>query len=67
MKGRGLGGIPNYEAAETTDENPERVAVLQRLTRAYLRTALDPASDAWQRARAVLAEQGGEAGRIDGK
>jgi hypothetical protein len=27
-----LGGIPGYEVAETTDENPERVAVLQRLS-----------------------------------
>ena len=35
-----LGGIGGYEVAETTDENPRRVAVLQRLTWAYLRSAL---------------------------
>ena len=35
-----LGGIVGYEVAETTDENPERVAVIQRLSTAYLRTAL---------------------------
>ncbi|WP_426503480.1 alpha/beta hydrolase family protein [Dactylosporangium sp. McL0621] len=32
-----LGGISGYESAETTDENPERVALIQRLTTAYLR------------------------------
>ncbi|WP_033293503.1 alpha/beta hydrolase family protein [Amycolatopsis jejuensis] len=42
-----LGGIPGYEAKETTDESPERVALLQELTVAYLRSALDPADDSW--------------------
>lgn len=46
----GLGGIVGYEVAETTDENPERVAVIQRLTTAYLRTALH-ADDTWDAAR----------------
>jgi len=32
-----LGGISGYHAAETTDENPERVALIQRVTTAYLR------------------------------
>jgi predicted dienelactone hydrolase len=32
----GLGGVSGYDAAETTDENPERVAAVQRLTCAYL-------------------------------
>jgi predicted dienelactone hydrolase len=32
-----LGGISGYEAAETTDENPGRVALVQRVTTAYLR------------------------------
>ncbi|MGH8964729.1 MAG: alpha/beta hydrolase family protein, partial [Actinomycetes bacterium] len=32
-----LGGIAGYEANETTDENPERVALIQQLTLAYLR------------------------------
>ncbi len=35
-----LGGIPGYEVAETTDENPERVAVIQRMSTVYLRAAL---------------------------
>ncbi|XVU23980.1 alpha/beta hydrolase family protein [Actinoplanes sp. CA-054009] len=32
-----LGGIPGYEARETTDEDPARLALLQKLTTAYLR------------------------------
>ncbi|MFI8523963.1 alpha/beta hydrolase family protein [Promicromonospora sukumoe] len=62
-----LGGIPNWEAAETTDENPERVAALQRLTTAYLRSALDPTDTGWAKATAALAETGGALGRIDKK
>ena len=42
-----LGGIPGYEAAETTDESPERVALIRRLSTAWLRSALDPANPAW--------------------
>ncbi|OBZ97151.1 chlorophyllase [Pararhizobium polonicum] len=41
-----LGGIPGYEARETTDERPQRVAAIQRLSTAFLRSALysgDPA------------------------
>ncbi|OON76633.1 alpha/beta hydrolase family protein [Streptomyces tsukubensis] len=62
-----LGGIPNWEAAETTDENPERVAVLQRLTTAYLRSALNPSDTSWNRAVSALAETGTAIGRIDSK
>ena len=35
-----LGGIAGYEAKETTDENPERVALIQRASWAYVRHAL---------------------------
>ncbi|WP_134727338.1 MULTISPECIES: alpha/beta hydrolase family protein [Amycolatopsis] len=42
-----LGGISGYEAKETTDEHPERVALQQRLTTAYLRSALIPGDDSW--------------------
>ncbi|NGO68912.1 alpha/beta hydrolase family protein [Streptomyces boncukensis] len=62
-----LGGIPNWEAAETTDESPERVAVLQRLTTAYLRSALNPSDTGWNRAAAALADAGTAIGRIDSK
>ncbi|MBM7502766.1 dienelactone hydrolase [Agromyces aurantiacus] len=62
-----LGGIPNHEAAETTDENPERVAVLARLTAAYLRSAATGDASAWDRARDAFAGDGGVLGRIDSK
>ena len=35
-----LGGIADFNAAETTDENPERVSTLQRFTLAYLQAVL---------------------------
>lgn len=62
-----LGGIPGYEVAETTDENPERVAVLQRLTTAYLRSALVPTDDSWAAARSALNESTDPLGRVDTK
>jgi hypothetical protein len=47
-----LGGISGYASTETTDESPERVALLQRLTLAYLRGALSPADTGWSAASA---------------
>ncbi|GAB7048166.1 alpha/beta hydrolase family protein [Catenuloplanes indicus] len=40
-----LGGIAGYAVTETTDENPERVAFIQRVTTAYLRGETLPGSD----------------------
>ncbi len=62
-----LGGISGYDAAETTDENPERVAAVQRLTWAYLRTALYPEDPAWPAARAALMDAPDPLGRIESK
>lgn len=62
-----LGGIPGYEAAETTDESPERLAALQRLTWAYLRTALDPGDPAWPAAKAAFTENPDPLGRIESR
>lgn len=62
-----LGGIPGYEVAETTDENPERVAVLQRMSTAYLRTALQLDADGWAAARAALADITNPIGHVDSK
>jgi dienelactone hydrolase len=42
-----LGGISAYESTETTDESPERVALIQRLTWAYLRDALGLKDSTW--------------------
>ncbi|RFU87953.1 chlorophyllase [Streptomyces triticagri] len=62
-----LGGISGYDAAETTDESPARVALLQRLTTAYLRSALDPGDTSWKSAAAALAEDAEPIGSIDSK
>ncbi|MFD2418870.1 alpha/beta hydrolase family protein [Amycolatopsis pigmentata] len=62
-----LGGIAGYEAAETTDENPERVALIQRLTSAYLRSALYPEDSGWSAARAALKDASDPLGRIEYK
>jgi len=62
-----LGGIPGYNVTETTDENPERVALIQRLTWAYLRNALDPEDSSWSAARTALMESPNPLGRIESK
>jgi len=62
-----LGGVAGYDAAETTDENPERLAAVQRLTWAYLRTALYPEDSSWPAARTALMESPNPLGRIESK
>lgn len=44
-----FGGITGFDAAETTDENPDRVAQLRTLIWAYLRSALYPQDTAWDK------------------
>lgn len=61
-----LGRISGYDAAECSDESPERVAVVQRLTWAYLRSALYPEDPAWSCACAAL-EGLGTLGRVESK
>jgi predicted dienelactone hydrolase len=61
----GLGGISGYDVAETTDENPARVAAVQRLTWAYLRTQLTPGDPAWQAACEALADGPQAVGRVE--
>ena len=43
-----LGGIPGYEAPETTDERSQRVAAIQRLSTSFLRSALYPGDPAFR-------------------
>jgi hypothetical protein len=62
-----LGGIPGYEARETTDERPERVAAIQRLSAGFLRSALDAGNPAWQEAVAALAADPAPEGSIEAK
>ena len=63
----GLGGIAGYDVAETTDENPERVAAVAWLTWAYLRATLYPGDFAWQAARDTLTAGPTSFGRTESK
>lgn len=65
--GHGLGGVAGYDAAETTDENLARVAAVQRLSWAYLRTALYSEDPAWQLATATLHDDPEPLGRVENK
>jgi fermentation-respiration switch protein FrsA (DUF1100 family) len=49
-----MGGITGHSVTETTDENPERVALVQQVTTAYLRSALGLEDDGWSQARTDL-------------
>ncbi|MFB8380616.1 alpha/beta hydrolase family protein [Streptomyces rubiginosohelvolus] len=51
-----LGGISGYRSAETTDENPDRLALVQQVTLAYLRHITGTDHTDWNNARAVLAD-----------
>ncbi|MFI2489450.1 alpha/beta hydrolase family protein [Promicromonospora kroppenstedtii] len=62
-----LGGIGGYAISETTDEHPERVALIQRLTWAYLRDALGIEGSSWAAARADLATSSNPLGRIESR
>jgi predicted dienelactone hydrolase len=49
-----FGGVSGWSAAETDDESPERLASVQRMTCAYLRSALYEGDDAWAQACKAL-------------
>lgn len=63
----GLGGVSGYDVAETTDESPERVSAVQRLTWAYLRTELCPGDSAWQAASDALTADPKPLGRVESR
>ncbi|MDP4096191.1 alpha/beta fold hydrolase [Paenibacillus sp. P96] len=62
-----LGGISGYDVKETTDESPERVALIQRVTWAYLRNALGLDDSSWAAVRTALEESANPLGRIESK
>ncbi|TGG91726.1 alpha/beta fold hydrolase [Natronospirillum operosum] len=63
-----LGGIPGYDARETgDDEKPDTLAAVQRLTWAYLMSALNPVDTAWQEAQEALKDRASALGQIDTK
>ena len=59
-------GISGYDAAETKNESPERVAAVQRMTAAYLRSALYDERSTWEVATQAL-HQVGSIGKIESK
>ncbi|OUC99976.1 alpha/beta hydrolase family protein [Streptosporangium minutum] len=63
----GLGGVSGYDVAETTDESPARVSVVQRLTWAYLRAELYPGDPAWQAACDALTAGPDPLGQVESK
>ncbi|MEU2353949.1 chlorophyllase [Streptomyces misionensis] len=63
----GLGGIQGANDTRTTDESPERVALVQQATLAYLRTALGLDQGAWTTVRRALAAADAPLGSIDSK
>jgi hypothetical protein len=62
-----LGGVSGYDVAETTDENPERVATVQLLTWAYLRSQLYAVDSSWQEAQKALTGAAKPLGRVESK
>jgi predicted dienelactone hydrolase len=46
-----LGGINGYDDTHTTDESPDRVALVREASTAYLRTALGIERESWERVR----------------
>lgn len=62
-----LGGIAGYEVAETTDESPARVALIQQLTTVFLRSALHPEDTGWRAAVAALEEDPKPLGKLQSK
>ena len=62
-----LGGISGYNVTETTDENPERVALIQQFTLAYLRTTLYHDDASLLAARKTLMESPNSLGRFESK
>lgn len=62
-----LGGIPGYEARETTDERPQRVAAIQRLSTSFLRSTLYPGDPAFSDTVATLAADAAPEGSVETK
>ncbi|KAK9728938.1 hypothetical protein K7432_000690 [Basidiobolus ranarum] len=50
----GFGGISGWDAGETLDESPERLAAVQRMTLAYLKSQLYDGDRAWTEACQAL-------------
>lgn len=62
-----LGGISGYEVTETTDEKPERVALIQKMSLAFFNSQLYSDSSYWSAACEELNETSNPLGRVECK
>ena len=62
-----LGGVCGHEVAETTDASPSRVALIQRLTTAFLRGALHADDTDWRAEVTTLAADPSPLGELRSK
>ncbi len=65
--GHGLGGVSGWDAAETTDEDPDRVQLVSTMTAAYLLTQLGIDDAAWSTACATFERSHSAAGHVESK
>lgn len=63
----GLGGIAGYDAKETDDEDPDRLAITQKMTSAYLKSALYEDDNTWKQASEALGAFASKHAHIEGK
>ena len=52
----GLGGVAGWDAAETKDESPELLGIVQRMTWTYLKSALFEEDETWSEACKMFKE-----------
>lgn len=62
-----FGGISGYDARETSDENPERVAFVCESILAYIRSTFDPKDSSWEDTKKTLNGIKGALGSIESK
>ncbi|TXS41069.1 chlorophyllase [Streptomyces sp. uw30] len=62
-----LGGVSGHEVAETTDENPARVALIQQLSTAFLHSALGGEDAGWKAAVTALEDAPDPLGTLQSK
>lgn len=62
----GFGGVSGWDAGETQDESPERLAAVQRVAWAYIKSQLYPEDGAWAEVQKAM-EGLPELGRIESK
>lgn len=62
-----LGGISGFDAKETTDEDPDRLEAVARMTWAWLRTIFDDSDEAWPAACKALEQNAASLGHVESK